>query len=332
MQADQSGCIAELDYENDTMSRYSIAFDVGGTFVKSAVLDAEGQVIQSTIVSYPANAKASKEELLAGLTEMVLLQFDRITDDNGRLAGIGYAFPGPFDYERGVCYVKDADKYESLYGVNVKDELLGRIMKSSLNKRLADGFSIIFENDAALFALGEYNAGKAAPFRRSVCLTLGTGTGSAFLKDGRLVKSGEGLPSNGWLYAHPFRDTIADDYISRRGILRLAVNEGLPHEWDVKQIADAALAGQPPAIRVFEQFGEQLAELVLPFLRSFHADAVVIGGQIAKSHALFERKLHEGIADTHAKLVFSDDTSLSTYAGIYPLLKEMWNKAGGTTI
>ncbi|GLX66687.1 glucokinase [Paenibacillus glycanilyticus] len=313
------------------MSNYAIAFDVGGTFVKSAVLDPEGQVIPSTITSFPANAKASKAEILTQLMDMIRLQSEQIPVADGQLAGIGYAFPGPFDYERGICYVKEADKYESLYGVNVKDELLNRIKASSLKQRLAEGFGIVFENDAALFALGEYNAGQAASYKRSICMTLGTGTGSAFLEQGRLVKEGEGVPPNGWLYSLPFRDSITDDYISRRGILRLASEEGLPREWDVKEIADAALRGQSPAIRVFDLFGQELAELLMPFIRSFHADAVVIGGQIAKSHLLFEKKLRDGIAGTNAQLVFSKDTSVSTYTGIYPLLNEMWNRAGGAS-
>jgi glucokinase len=40
---------------------------------------------------------------------------------------IGIAMPGPFDYLTGICLMKNVNKYESLYGLNIKQELSDRL-------------------------------------------------------------------------------------------------------------------------------------------------------------------------------------------------------------
>ncbi|MDF2958457.1 MAG: hypothetical protein K0S39_192 [Paenibacillus sp.] len=313
------------------MKEFAIAFDVGGTFVKSAILDAAGNVCPGTIDSFPAHAKGSKEEILSRLTDMIRVQADKIQDQEALLSGVGYAFPGPFDYENGICYIKDADKYESVFGVNLREELLDRLKDSPVRGRLSGKFDIVFENDAALFALGEKQAGKAKPYDRCICLTIGTGTGSAFLEGSRLVKSGDGVPPEGWVYSRPYRDSIVDEYISRRGILRLAGSFGLPEDWDVKELAEEALQGHPAAGKVFDRFGKHTGEMLLPYVQAFRANGIVIGGQIAKSYPLFDRALRQTLSGIRVDIAYSDDTSLSTYVGVYPLLREIWSKTGGET-
>ena len=44
-------------------------------------------------------------------------------DRSGNIGGIGIAIPGPFDYGNGISLIKDLEKYESLYGTNIKETL-----------------------------------------------------------------------------------------------------------------------------------------------------------------------------------------------------------------
>ena len=48
--------------------------------------------------------------------------------------GIGFAMPGPFDYVKGICYIRGVAKYENLYGINV-----GEAIAEAL--KVPDGFS-----------------------------------------------------------------------------------------------------------------------------------------------------------------------------------------------
>jgi glucokinase len=309
------------------MRKYAIVFDVGGLFVKAGVLDERGRLVPGTYMIYPSRSKETKEELLSHLVDLVKQQANRIMAKGFRIEGVGYAFPGPFDYDRGISFIRDVDKFEAIYGVNLHDELAHRLAQESsfAGKRDPD-FRIVFENDANLFALGEYEAGKASRYAKAICLTIGTGAGSAFLDHGRLVKRRSDVPENGWIYNQPFRESVVDDYISKRGIFRLMQEEGLDAGVaDVKSAADLAKAGDERAAAVFRRFGGMIGEMLLPFLRSFGPEAVVIGGQIVKSQELFLGSVREAVREFPIALEVSDETSLSAFAGVSRLLREQKN-------
>lgn len=107
--------------------------------------------------------------------------------DPDQLKGIGFAMPGPFDYVNGICLMRGVSKYENLYGINVGDELCKFLaLKSRQDVR--------FINDVSAFAIGEAKAGKAAGAARSMVITIGTGIGSAFIRNGIPVVSGSSVP------------------------------------------------------------------------------------------------------------------------------------------
>ena len=74
-------------------------------------------------------------------------------------------------------------------------------------------------NDASSFAVGEAWAGSASKFDRSLSITLGTGFGSAFISNRIPIVDGPLVPKLGCIYHLPYRDGIADDYFSTRGLL-----------------------------------------------------------------------------------------------------------------
>lgn len=306
------------------MNKYAIVFDVGGLFIKAAVMDRRGQVVPGTYGIYPSRSKKSKEEILDHFIELIKQQAGFIMDRNFRIEGIGYAFPGPFDYDRGICFIEEVDKYEALFGVNVHDELLERLERESFfaNKK-DESFRIAFENDASLFALGEYTAGKARPYGRSICMTIGTGTGSAFLENGVLVKHRDDVPPNGWIYRQPYRESIVDDYISKRGILRILKETGtLEDDMDIKALAERAKNGEERAADVFRTFGERIGEMLIPYVRSFRPEAVIIGGQIVGSQELFLPGTRDALQEFPVAVEVTAETSLSTFAGVWRLLDQ----------
>ncbi|THF72912.1 ROK family protein [Cohnella fermenti] len=321
------------------MSDYILAFDVGGTFIKSAALLASGELVPESVASYPAKASLGREELLGHLTELIWRQMGTILtgDPLARLHGIGYAFPGEFDYPNGISYIAGLGKFESLYGVNLKQEVTARVLADAagLGKRLSPRFRIAFENDASLFALGEWKLGKARPYRRSVCLTIGTGAGSAFLDGGRLVSSGAEVPPRGWICFLPFGDGIVDQYVSERGFLKLAADLAGPagaaegfgikglgvREFGVKEFAAMAREGNEAARRAFDQFGRNIGEVINRHLSAFRPEAIILGGQISKSSDLFLGGILDVLHDKAMAIETTDDTSLSTFAGAAELLR-----------
>lgn len=158
--------------------------EIGGTHVTAAVIDTgAGLPVPRTVVRRPVAAGAAAGELLDAIAGAA----DRA--DVGEGAHWGVAIPGPFDYAAGVGRFRGIGKFESLHGVDVRAELLGRLP--------ANPRGISFINDADAFAVGEYRAGAASGHERAVCITLGTGVGSSFLAAGQPVVEGPDVPPYG---------------------------------------------------------------------------------------------------------------------------------------
>ena len=80
---------------------YYLLMDVGGTGIKAGVMDQNGK-IQCKIRTFPSKAKANKEEIFQNFAWIIEQMEDEISKKNVAFSGIGMAFPGPFDYEKGI--------------------------------------------------------------------------------------------------------------------------------------------------------------------------------------------------------------------------------------
>jgi glucokinase len=311
------------------MNNYIIALDVGGTSVHAGVIRNCSSIVKDTTFTYPAYATGAKEQILSNLAFIIKDQIDRLhnslnlhserkwTEKNGVVVGIGIAFPGPFDYTRGICYIKDLGKFDSLYGVNLEEELRKRITPSEeLSIHLKPDYKVVFENDASLFALGANEVELGLKCSRIICLTLGTGFGTAFLEDGQFVKGRYGIPESGTIYNDPFKGGILDDFLSRRGILRIAAQKGFdPNNMDVKELADLARTGNMQAVDIFQKFGHVLGLALRPYISSFKPQAIIVGGQIAKSHDLFLKEFQHVLSDREIVIKFTVDPLFCTFMG-----------------
>ena len=124
-------------------------------------------------------------------------------------AGLAIGFPAPFDYATGICRMRDFGKFDSLYGVDVKQLLL---------RSLRHPIDIRFRNDAEAFAIGKAHFGAGIRFSRLLCLTLGTSPGSSFIVDGDRVLDDPSVPPNGELNLQSFGGQNADEVFSTRGL------------------------------------------------------------------------------------------------------------------
>ena len=148
-----------------------------------------------------------------------------------------------------------------------------------------DSSAIRFINDATAFAMAEAIAGKASAYNRVVAITLGTGFGSSFLINGKPIVEGEDIPAGGFLFDQPFGGHLADELFSTRGLIgRYEVATGNEME-NVLELCERA--PEEAVLRVFENFGADLGRFLEPFLKSFNAEVLVVGGNIAKASHFF---------------------------------------------
>lgn len=304
--------------------KYSIGVDIGGSHISCAVIDLERiEIVRETLTALPVDNKGKASEIIETWSAAIRKSMSGI--DPGQIRGIGFAMPGPFDYPNGISLIRGVCKYENLYGLNVGEEI-----GKSLG--LNSGQSVRFINDASAFAVGEAKGGKAAGAKRSMVITIGTGIGSAFIRNGVPVVSGESVPEKGWVYHIKYRDSIADDYFSARWFLQ-RFKEVTGRDADgVKSIADEAGSNEP-IMEIFNEFGASLAGFLAPILNSFGAEVLVLGGNISRSINLFGPSLRLELKNNkcHTTTYLSELGENAALVGSACLLdSEFWHAVKGS--
>jgi glucokinase len=296
----------------------AIGTDIGGSHISCAAVDlGTGKLLKETLTGREVNNQAQAHTIIDTWTEALTEVLSKVPA--GRVKGIGFAMPGPFDYVKGICYIRGVAKYENLYGFNIADA-----MGSSLE--VDDSFLIRFMNDASSFAVGEAWAGSAAKVNRSLSITLGTGFGSAFISNRIPVVDGPQVPKLGCVYHIPYKDGIADDYFSTRWFLGRYKDLTGKSLKGVREIADLASTDKT-AKSLFIEFGTGLGHFLAPFLKDFEAEMLVIGGNISNAWNLFGHHLEVGLKDQNCNCSISisglqEDAALLGSA--YLLDDEFW--------
>lgn len=241
--------------------------DIGGTHISAAVIDKkEMRLHGDAAADGKVDSQASKD--------VILKQWEPVIDEvvgksEGPIQKMLVSIPGPFDYEKGICLMDDMHKYQSLLYMDIRSYLADRYGLSP--------DSIHFFNDAQAFLLGEvYHHGMEG--RKVVGLTLGTGLGSAYY-DGETVRDLN-------YGSAPFRNGIAEDYISTRGILSF-LERIAPHDFrNIKQlvVSDDHATEKEMA---FDFLSTTLHDFIQQYVLPLQPDDIVLGGSIAKAKDLF---------------------------------------------
>jgi glucokinase len=264
----------------------AIGTDIGGSHISCAAVDlVSGLILRETLTEKAVDNQASASEIIAVWVEALKGALSKVPFE--KVKGVGFAMPGPFDYVKGICYIRGVAKYENLYGFNITEAI-----SKSLN--VSVDFLIRYMNDASAFAVGEAWAGSAAKFDRSLSITLGTGFGSAFISNRIPIVDGNEVPRLGCIYHLPYNEGIADDYFSTRGLLGRYKSFTGKELNGVKELAALAVSDKT-ASDLFTDFGDKLGLFLVPWLQTFKAEILVIGGNISHAYSLFgdvfERRL-----------------------------------------
>lgn len=257
---------------------FAIGVDIGGSHISCAAVDLQSlKILHDSRTERSVDNKAEASKIIGVWVNAISEVIRKIPANS--LKGIGFGMPGPFDYVKGISYIKGVAKYENLYGCNVSNAIAD-------NLNFMDGFPVRFMNDVSTFAVGEALVGKAANAKRSISVTLGTGFGSAFIADRIPIVDGPEVPKLGCVYHLPYGDNIADDYFSTRwfvGKYKKLTGRELK---GVKEFAE--LAGTDKIVLdLFREFGINLGVFLAPWLKKFNAEIVVVGGNISNSYSLF---------------------------------------------
>jgi len=254
--------------------KYAVGVDIGGTHISSAVVDLSTGELCAEPHSTDIDQDRSAEEIFSAWTKNLRLT---LAESPTPVSLIGMAFPGPFDYEKGVSHMEH--KFADINGLNVGEILSARMLEHR-------GLEFRYVNDAGAFALGESFFGAAKDMKRVLVLTLGTGLGSGFIDNHKIVRTGGKVPEGGEVWDLPYGGGIADEAFSTRWIVkRYKELSGR----DVKGARDVALRHgfDDEAKVLFNEFGWRLADFTIPLLKDFECTNLLLGGNISRSLNLF---------------------------------------------
>ncbi len=275
--------------------KIAIGIDLGGTHLSSALVDLDSlELIDDSITRSSYNHTENADQILNNWTNNIEKTLLR-KNPNDHFLGIGIAMPGPFDYKNGIS--KMQQKMIALYDKHIPTEI-------NLRLDSAKDHNFRFINDATCFAIGESMKGIAQDKKRIVVITLGTGFGSAFIDNTIPIIERKDVPSEGCLWHLDFKEGIADNYFST-GWFTKRYNEISSSE--IKGVKELLTQSEaiPYADEMFLEFGNNLGELLGPWLKTFNAEILIIGGNISKAIDHFILPLKDSFSHQNLEIQIS---------------------------
>lgn len=258
------------------MNNIVLGADIGGSHITTALINLETQeLVAQTLKRERVNPHGSPEEIVDAWVACIQSTTAKHTT---AIHYYGIAMPGPFDYEAGISKIKGLSKFDALYGLNIKEMLAERLYCSSADIRMM--------NDAGCFLQGEVFSGAAKGYQHVIGLTLGTGLGTA------RYHAGSADDANLWCF--PFKDSIAEEHISTRFCVNRYQQLTGNAIKDVKALAEI-YEQDPAAQQVFKEFGTNLGQFLVEFIKIDQPQVVIIGGNIANAFSYFKNEVEQAL-------------------------------------
>ncbi|MGL5318557.1 MAG: ROK family protein [Bacteroidales bacterium] len=274
------------------MMRYAIGVDLGGTFIKYALIDNTGNFHFEGKV--PSKADTTSETVIRQIVFAVKECVSYAEDNNLKIEGVGIGTPGIVDESQRTIL----GGAENIKGwVNIPLASLVEY-KTSLPTKV--------NNDANLMGLGEATFGAAKGCSDVIFITVGTGIGGAIVIDKKLyggfknrgselghipfIHGGEpcSCGSLGCLEAYASTTALVKRFSRKAENILIEKNE-----IDGKLIIDLYKQGHPLATECMLEHWDFLGHGIAGFINIFSPEKVVIGGGISEAGDFYIEELHK---------------------------------------
>ncbi len=283
-----------------------IGFDIGGTAIKSCILDEEENIKKEISEPTPKDANSLKDKI-----SEIFRKFSSIE----KISGTGIGIAGFIDMKEWI--LRRSPNMRFLDGVNLIDFF-----------REAMDVPFTVDNDANMAAWGEFKKGVGVGVKNMIHITLGTGIGSGIVINGNLfhgssglgaefghtVVNPDGLPCNcggkGCVETEASASKIVKNYLELSG-----KGDNLTSE-DVYYLAKN---GDSFAVEAFRLAGYYLGIGLSNLINLLNPELIVIGGGVSEAGEFIMKPVMEEIKKRAIK--FSFDKVKIVYA-------QLGNKAG----
>lgn len=265
-----------------------LVIDVGGTFIKYALMNENADILEKSKVQTPNNKNHTLEDYL-GVLDSIFRRYD------GLVEGIAISAPGVLDSDTGYCYSGGALSYVS--GQNMVELL-----------ELRCNVPVTIENDGKCAALAEMWKGSQKHVKNGIVLVLGTAVGGGLIINGELYK-GIHFSAGEFSYVAVEDDHVdeADGYWGHTNgaaaLARYASKEtGIPQEeLDGVRIFELADKGDEKILKALDNYAKRLAVQIYNLQVILDVELISIGGGISQQPLLLEfiRKNLEELCERH---------------------------------
>lgn len=261
------------------MEKKYIGVDIGGTAVKTGIVDESGTVI---VKSETKIDKSCERESVMQLVARCIRELAAAAAmEVSGFAGIGVSAPGSIDKVRGRVAIN---------GGNVPDwsgTKVAEILSSEFN------VPVSLANDGNCTALAEAWVGAARGCRDVLCVIIGTGIGGGIISGGKLIEGAMGFAGEiGHFTVHAGgRECICGGRgcFERYASTSALVSEGqkLRPEWvSGRAIFKDANSGDEQALSLIDSWTDELASGISGLVHIFNPEVVLIGGGVSMQEEL----------------------------------------------
>lgn len=243
-----------------------IGVDLGATNVRS------GAVVNGNLTKTFAD-KLPEDKSKKGVLQSIYTAVESVWSENIEAIGIGV--PSVVDRAEGIVY--------NVQNIPSWDEVP---LKSILQDRFK--IPVFVNNDANCFALGELHFGKGKLYKNFVGLAIGTGIAGGIIQNGKLLMDVN--CGSGEFGEMCYLDTKFEDYCSGIFFER-------HHQTDAKTVFENAVKGDEKARKIVSEFAIHLGKLLKTIVCAIDPEAIIIGGSIAKSKAVYHSLLMKELQD-----------------------------------
>lgn len=263
-----------------------LAFDVGGTDIKSALFDADGTVLGLRRTPTPVRGEDSPAGLIERLAELA----DELRAQHPDVVpqAVGLVVPGIVDAESGI----------GVFSSNLgwRDAPMRDLMAARF------GMPVAFDHDVRTASWAEHVLGGARDYANAVVLIIGTGIAGALLVDGRPYTAGGYAgeighsPLGEWPCPCGARGCL--EAIASAGAISRRYTEATGDPVDgAREVIARAAAGDDTAARIWNEALDALTMSIAQLTAVIAPQAVVIGGGLSRAGSALFDELRTRLAD-----------------------------------
>ena len=321
---------------------YIIGVDINEYRIEIVLMDLRFGVIDTRIQDNREVDTA--ETILKRLVDEITALIREHPDKEEQILGIGVGIPGIVDAGRGIVVNSTELNWKD---VNVREYL----------RQYFDG-EITIEDSTRALALEEKILGRGKDVKNFLCLSLGSGIGSALVMNGELCYGSSSASGQLGHMAVERKGAACscgnygclELYASGRAIrleAKKVVEEhresqitdlvyGDPEKVDLNIVFEAAMGGDDIALAILEKAADYLAMAVAGIINLTDPEMIICGGKISRECSIFMTMLKKAIrrrrmryVGREVEIIISDSKSYLSSFGSASFIIERFIQSGG---